>query len=348
MLDIGYPIQFVDNTFSVLRTLLSSNRYSKILVLVDDNTARHCLPILQNALDQKLYIIEIAAGESHKNIHTCQQIWQAMVELQADRKSVLINLGGGVIGDMGGFCASTYKRGMDFIQIPTTLLAQVDASVGGKLGIDFALIKNSIGLFCNPKAVCLHTDFFKTLPYEELRSGYAEVLKHALIADPAQWDQLRLIDDLTTANWDKVIAQSLPIKQQIVLEDPYEKGIRKALNFGHTVGHVIESLSWETDTPLLHGHAVAIGMVVEAYLSQKLVGLSRPALTAIKDYINRFYPLYTWQDLDPSMISSLLLQDKKNENGLINCTLLPTIGKAAINIAIDSESVLEGLAYYSS
>ena len=250
----NYTIQFQNSHFLQLQEQLAAAQYSKIFVLVDSNTKNHCLPILKKALNNvALTSILIEAGEAHKNINTCQRIWNALIQQRADRNAVLLNLGGGVIGDMGGFCASTFKRGIDFIQIPTTLLAQVDASIGGKLGIDFALVKNSIGLFKNPKGVYLHPAFFNTLPKAELYSGFAEIIKHTLIADEHYWEQLLSFNNLEQNDWEPVIKQSLLVKKRIVEQDPLEKGIRKSLNFGHTIGHAVESLSWETTQPLLHG-----------------------------------------------------------------------------------------------
>ena len=281
-----YSIEFQDSSFLQLNKHLASVGYSMIFVLVDTNTKKDCLPLLQSALsDYNLNVIEVEAGEIHKNIQTCTNIWNALMEFQADRKSVLINLGGGVIGDMGGFCASTYKRGIEFIQIPTTLLAQVVASIGGKLGIDYGNVKNSIGLFKNPSAVYLNIAFFKTLPRAELLSGYAEVIKHALIVDKSYWEQILNCPNIDKNDWKVVVERSLHVKKSIVELDPFEKGIRKSLNFGHTIGHGVESLSLETDHPLLHGEAVALGMITELFLSNKILGLSDEHLNLISNFI---------------------------------------------------------------
>lgn len=328
-----YIIHFQSADFLELKTQLEKFNYSKIFVLVDENTSRDCLPILKKALaNWNLISIEIPAGEQHKNIQTCQKIWADLLENQADRKSVLLNLGGGVIGDMGGFCAATFKRGIDFIQIPTTLLAQVDASIGGKLGIDFGQVKNSIGLFQNPKAVYLCSDFFKTLPYRELRSGFAEIIKHALIADKNYWEELQHVDNLESINWQPIIERSLQIKKQIVEQDPFEKNIRKSLNFGHTIGHAIESLSWNTNQPLLHGEAVAWGMIAELELSCKRLGFPVEDFQKIKDYIHQFFPLYDLEQFDKEDILNLIKQDKKNEHDKIYFTLLKEIGVFEINV----------------
>lgn len=343
----NYSIQFQDQHFAGLKAQLIAASYSNVFVLVDDNTKVHCLPILQTALkDIKLHIITIKAGEAHKNINTCQLIWNALMEQQADRKSVLLNLGGGVIGDMGGFCASTFKRGIDFIQIPTTLLAQVDASIGGKLGIDFGLVKNSIGLFNNPKAVYLYSEFFKSLPKEELYSGYAEVIKHALIQNNKVFAELVQTASLEDSNWKLTVRDSLLVKKSIVEQDPFEQNIRKSLNFGHTIGHAIESLSWETEQPLLHGEAVVIGMITECYLSHKLIGFSTEQLNLVSNFLLQLYPKYDLQTLDQAHILRLIQQDKKNEHQQICFTLLEEIGAFKINVHASDTLIIEALNYY--
>ena len=342
-----YTIHFQDQGFTALVQQLEQANYSKIIVLVDSNTEQACLPILTKALEQfALNIISIPAGEKHKNIATCQTIWQQLMEFKTDRKAVLLNLGGGVIGDMGGFCASTFKRGLDFIQIPTTLLAQVDASIGGKLGIDFGLVKNSIGLFKNPQNVYCHPAFFKTLPKAELYSGFAEIIKHALIIDAVYWSQLQELSSLEAIDWNPIIEQSLHIKRDIVEQDPFEKNVRKSLNFGHTIGHAIESLSWETEQPLLHGEAVALGMIMECFLSHQLTGLSASELETISQFILRLYPKYDIKQLNQSAILELIQQDKKNEQGQIYFTLLERIGQFKINVNASPDQIIAALDYY--
>ena len=238
-----------------------ANQISKIFVIVDENTKMHCLPLLSFEGMPDYQLISIQAGEHHKNITTCNEIWEKLISADADRQSIVLNLGGGVIGDMGGFCAATFKRGIRFLQIPTTLLSQVDASVGGKLGIDFKEVKNAVGLFQNPEAVIIQPNFLQTLSYRELRSGFAEVIKHALIEDENQWKKLQNTVDLKAIDFQELIHHSVLIKKLIVEEDPFELGIRKKLNFGHTIGHAIESFYLNSDDPLLHGEAIAWGMV---------------------------------------------------------------------------------------
>ena len=246
---IDYSIWIGENSLSKF----GISTYSKVAILVDENTKRDCLhklPKIENAI-----IIEIKSGEEYKNISTCNFIWEQLTINNFDRNSLLINLGGGVIGDMGGFCAATYKRGLDFIHIPTTLLAMVDASVGGKLGIDFKGFKNQIGLFNNPKAVLISPEFLETLAESELKSGFSEVVKHALISDNSLWVKLKNTP-FTDFDWGDIIDTNVQIKNKIVLADPFEKGERKKLNFGHTFGHAIESYYLEKGTPISHGEAV--------------------------------------------------------------------------------------------
>ena len=295
----------------------------------------------------RVVVLELPDGEATKDWVHLQRIFDVLLDEHADRKTVLFALGGGVIGDMGGFCASTFKRGVDFIQMPTTLLSQVDASIGGKLGIDFQQIKNSIGVFNNPKAVYANFDFLKTLPAREIRSGFAEIIKHALIRDASQWKAIIEIQDLTTIDWSTYLVPSLKIKKEIVEIDPFEKGLRKALNFGHTIGHAIESHLLETDNRLLHGEAIAIGMICESYLSQK-VGLSKEELKEIETFLLRIYgKVKLPMDAFDEMLN-VMRQDKKNIGNQINFTLLEASGKGIVNQTATIEEIAEAMNYYNS
>ncbi len=342
-----YNIQ-IGEIWPVLKNLIGSKNYSRVLVLVDENTKRYCLSILlEKAGLEGPLVLEIKAGESHKNIQTCAQIWTEMMSADINRKALLLNLGGGVIGDMGGFCASTFKRGIDFIQIPTTLLSQVDASIGGKLGIDFAEVKNSVGLFCNPQAVLIAPEFLKTLSARELRSGFAEILKHSLIADAHQWQWQKEIAGLEEIDWYKVLPPSLKVKKEIVAIDPFEQNIRKALNFGHTIGHAVESVALASPNPLTHGEAIAIGMVCEAYLSKEICGLGLEDLQAIKTTMIRIFGHQIQAASNFDRFIQLMYNDKKNEAKEINFTLLSAPGKAVINQIASEEMILESLKYYN-
>jgi 3-dehydroquinate synthase len=328
---------------------LQEKNYSRIFILVDENTGGACfLRFAEHFPLDKIHKIRIPSGELNKNLQTCQVIWEALFEGGADRKSLFLNLGGGVIGDMGGFCASTFKRGIDFIQMPTTLLSQVDSSIGGKLGIDFYNVKNSIGVFANPKRVFISTAFLSTLSLREIRSGFAEIFKHALIQDVEQWHKLLTIHDLSQVNWDEYLVPSLKIKQRIVEIDPFEKGLRKALNYGHTIGHAVESMALETEKPLTHGEAIAIGMVCEAYLSKILRGLSDSELIEITDFVLKHYGKYNIQPFDNQQLIALMKQDKKNESDTINFSLLNKTGDVAVNCTATPQLIEESLAYYKN
>lgn len=332
-----------------LDTFLNSKAYASVHVLVDENTKEYCLPLLQDLERVKhASVIDIPAGEIHKNLDTCRSIWEALIHAGAERNSLLINLGGGVIGDMGGFCAATFKRGIPFVQIPTTLLAQVDASIGGKLGVDFNQVKNSIGVFANPEAVFIDPRFLDTLSFRELRSGFAEVVKHALIAQEHEWQSLQSLIALEDVQWLPIIRSSLEVKRGIVEEDPLERGLRKALNFGHTIGHALEGLSLTRSNPLLHGEAIAAGMLCEAYLSWKAGFLEETSLDAIVRFFVRLYTPSILQEEDFDIYLDLMRNDKKNERGQINFSLIGPIGSVHINEYPDKESILESLHWLNT
>lgn len=335
------------NISEKLTGYLKGKQYSKICVLTDENTEKHCFPLISNAIP-KASLIRIESGEENKTLATCEKIWQQMTDLNLDRKALMINLGGGVIGDMGGFCAATYKRGIDFIQIPTTLLSQVDASVGGKLGIDFHGLKNHIGVFKDPQAVFIDTLFLKTLPLAELRSGYAEVIKHCLIADEKKWREVNK-KTLDQQNWNDLVVHSIDIKSKVTEEDPFEKGLRKILNFGHTIGHAIESHFLHIQGKrLLHGEAIAIGMVAEAFLAWKKEFINDVELEEIKKYILKIYGRVEIFEFDIEKILPLTLQDKKNEKETIQASLLEKIGKANFNIPITIKEIREAINFYNN
>jgi 3-dehydroquinate synthase len=338
----------VGDIWSSLTEFLNKKNYSKIIVLVDENTEGACFQRFRAHFPADIAaVIQIPSGELNKTIDTCQQIWRELFVAQADRNSVLICVGGGVIGDMGGFAASTFKRGIDFIQMPTTLLSQVDSSIGGKLGIDFQDVKNSIGVFANPKAVFISPDFLTTVSPREIRSGFGEIIKHALIADANQWAKLSKIKDLTKVDWTTIIVPSLKIKQHVVKVDPFERGLRKALNFGHTIGHAVESRALATENPLTHGEAIAIGMICEAYLSKILRGLSEGELNEICAFILKVYGKYDIEQFDFQQLIALMRQDKKNDSASkINFSLLPKIGSVEVNCIAGETEIEAALSFY--
>lgn len=340
-----YNIYLGDSKDAIAR-FLDRHPPSKVIVLMDDNTAVHCLPILKDiAVDG---VIRIPAGEKFKNLETAQSIWDQLFSFKTDRNSLLINLGGGVIGDMGGFCASTYMRGMRFIQVPTTLLSQVDASIGGKLGIDYHGLKNSVGLFKNPEAVFVDTEYLDTLPYVELRSGFAEIIKHGLIADENLWQDAQDCGDLKSVSWQKIVEDSILVKKDVVDSDPFERGRRKILNFGHTIGHGVESVMLESAHPLLHGEAVAIGMIAESYISKQKEMISGEDLKAIGNYLIGLYGSPTLHEGQYDDFIIKMRHDKKNRGDEINFTLLESIGKARENCQADTQLIKESIDYYNS
>ncbi|WP_339712840.1 3-dehydroquinate synthase [uncultured Kriegella sp.] len=345
----SYAVHFNQNAYAVLEQHLTKKNYSKLFILVDTNTRRDCLPILKSRLRGKydFEILEIIPGEENKNISTCTKAWEALSNLDADRKSLLINLGGGVVTDLGGFVASTFKRGISFINIPTTLLAMVDASVGGKTGVDLGPLKNQIGVINQPEMVLVVSEFLATLEVRQLNSGFAEMLKHGLIQDATYWKSLKLITDFVAL--DQLIYDSVIIKNKVVLQDPTEQGLRKILNYGHTLGHAIESYFLESTNheTLLHGEAIAIGMILEAYLSHHLTGLSEGSLEDIKSTFLGRYKKVRFSPSDIQNILSLLKFDKKNSHGNINFVLLHAIGKPAIDVKIPENLYKEAFAYYN-
>ncbi len=345
-----YAIHFNLACYTELNTLLNNSNFSKIFVLVDTNTHNHCLNIFLSHLvvQQEIEIIEIEAGEINKTIDTCVGVWNTFSELNADRKSLVINLGGGVVTDLGGFVASTFKRGISYINVPTSLLAMVDASIGGKTGVDLGTLKNQIGVINSSEMVLIDTAFLDTLPQNEMRSGLAEMLKHGLIHDQAYWDKMSNLGQYTRADLDMLIYESVQIKKEIVTQDPTEIGLRKTLNFGHTLGHAIESyfLSELKKTHLLHGEAIAIGMILACYISYKQEGFSKEKLESIKTIILNTYGKVAILESDYPPIIELLKYDKKNTHGNINFVLLEDIGKTKIDCTVDNTTIREAFSYY--
>ena len=345
-----YNIVFTEKGYEYLNALLLKNEYSTLFILVDSNTHESCLaPFLQNVeTSQTIEIIEIEPGEEFKNLETCEGVWNVLSELNADRKSLLINLGGGVVTDLGGFVACCFKRGIDFINIPTTLLAMVDASVGGKTGVDLGTLKNQIGVISNPQLVLVDPIFLQTLPLEELRSGYAEMLKHGLINSEQYWYEVKSANYSDFSNLGDLIRKSILIKNEVVLEDPYEKGIRKSLNYGHTLGHAIESYFMGADDKkrLLHGEAIAIGMILANYLSVEITAFNRDKALEISEAILGLYEPVSFDDSDIEAIITLLKYDKKNSHGTVYFVLLEEIGKPILNQEASNDLIFKAFDYY--
>ena len=339
----NYSIYFNDDCYTFLNSFLVENKYSKLFILVDSNTNENCLPHFLSLVSTEIVIeiIEIESGEEYKNIEICIQLWESLTELCGDRKSVIINVGGGVITDLGGFVASTFKRGIDFINVPTTLLGMVDASIGGKNGVDLGNLKNQIGVINSPKAVLVDTIYLETLPQNEMRSGLAEMLKHGLIFDEKYWNKFNNLSLLSSNDLDDLIHQSIEIKNAIVMQDPTENGIRKALNFGHTLGHAIESYFLEKPFKkrLLHGEAIAVGMILESFISMKKNLISLDEYSEIKNTIYAIFERVVIDENDINPIIDLLIHDKKNEYGTIQFALLDGIGKTTLNQLADNELI---------
>jgi len=334
------------NHWDALLQDIEQMRPSSVFVLTDQQTAKFCLHRFLEKISIPVHVITIAEGEIHKQLDTCQQIWSFLMKKGADRKSLMINLGGGVVGDMGGFCAATFMRGISFIQMPTTLLSQVDASVGGKLGIDFLGFKNMVGVVQAPHAVYIMTEFLSSLPEREMRSGYAEMLKHGLIADATVWHRLSRQMPADAAAWGREVVASVEIKKKITDEDPQERGIRKILNFGHTIGHALESRWLISPQPLLHGEAVAIGLITEAFVSYRLGGLTEDELFEIRERILSIYGHHPRYVGGSDEIIELIRSDKKNINGQTRMVLLSGIGQAIYNQVADDQLVREALMFY--
>jgi 3-dehydroquinate synthase len=348
----NYPVHFNEKGYEALNSHLKTTKYSNVFIITDSNTNEYCLhkflPYLET--DLTIEIIEFEAGEINKNIDTCIEVWKVLTDLGADRKSLVINLGGGVVTDLGGFVASTFKRGVDFINIPTTLLSMVDASVGGKTGVDLGNLKNQIGVINVPTMVLIDTQYLETVPQNELRSGLAEMLKHGLIFDKNYWEQFLDISTIDFSDLDLLIHRSVVIKNEIVMQDPTEKNIRKALNFGHTLGHAIESyfLENESKTNLLHGEAIAVGMILESYISWQKKLINEIEYRQIKITIKAIYDEVLIEENDLQPIMDLLIHDKKNEFGTIQFALIEGIGSIKINQLVENELILSAFEDYKS
>ena len=337
-----------ENLTEALATAVAECEHDRTFILVDETTERCCLPVV-SGMDcvRGAQVIVIGATDSHKTLESLAHVWEALGEGGGTRHSLLINIGGGMVTDLGGFAASTFKRGINYINIPTTLLSMVDASVGGKTGINFRGLKNEIGVFSNASTVILDTTFLKTLDAENICSGYAEMLKHGLISNEKMWAELINFDlarpDLQQLQ--TMVADSVAVKQRIVTEDPLEQGIRKALNLGHTVGHAFESFALK-HSPILHGYAVAYGLISELYLSTVMTGFPSDKMHQTVSFIKEHYGKMAITCDDYPTLLELMTHDKKNVAGTINFTLLGGIGDIRINQTATKEDIYEALDFY--
>ncbi|MFO7978535.1 MAG: 3-dehydroquinate synthase [Bacteroidales bacterium] len=340
----SHPVFYEEQGHSYLQGFIDFHTHTstRVIVLCDHNTRRHCLPLLRDKLQDPdaIQVIEMPAGEGHKNLQTCQQVWQELIDGYADRQAILINLGGGVVTDLGGFAASVYKRGIRFIHMPTSLLGMTDAAIGGKTAVDLRMLKNMIGLFAQPLAVFIEPRFIYTLPERELKNGFAEMLKHGLISEPDYFNELASQGPFSITS--EQIRLSVEIKSAIVIRDPFEKNHRKSLNFGHTIGHALESYSLEHDSdPLLHGEAVIIGMIGETLLSQRTGLMKDDEADRIINALLPYLPEYT---ITPQAIEASLLlmqHDKKNAGSQPGFTLLRHAGRPVNDQQADQEMVRE-------
>ena len=332
-----------------LTAAISECGHDNLFILTDEKTAQACLPVIQRyRCLRNARHITVPQGDTNKNLQSLTTIWQYLSENGATRHSLLINLGGGMITDLGGFAAATFKRGIDIINIPTTLLAMVDASVGGKTGINFNGLKNEVGAFCDARYVLLSTTFLKTLDSENLRSGYAEMLKHGLISTTERWAELvnYNLAQPDLAQLQHMVGQSVAVKQDIVAQDPHEHGIRKALNLGHTIGHAFESYAMQQGRPILHGYAVAYGIICELYLSAVKTAFPTDRMRQTVNFIRENYGQMNITCDDYPALLDLMRHDKKNTAGTINFTLLGDIGDIRINQTATEEEIKEALDFY--
>lgn len=335
-----------NNVNATLNSIIEGGNYNAVMVLVDESTRRLSLPLLPCLC--KAHIIEIAPGDDNKNLDTLKHVWREMEKGGATRHSLLVNLGGGMVTDLGGFAAATFKRGIDFVNVPTTLLGAVDAAIGGKTGINFNGLKNEIGAFAPAKAVIVSTIFFPTLPKQEFKSGFAEMLKHAMLSDRQQY--LKLLDfNFSSIDYDnflELLRSSIRVKENIVEQDPTEQGIRKALNLGHTVGHAFESKALSDGRPVPHGYAVAWGLVVESVLSHIILKFPSEDLYALAHFVKDNYGAFHITCDHYDQLLDLMRHDKKSHNGEINCTLIKECGTPTINNTINEDDLKAALDIY--
>jgi len=342
-------VLFPEDLPSELSNVLNRYAPNQIFVLTDTHSEALCLPLVKEAEGlRSARFLTIPAGDDHKNVESLSKVWQFLSQYGATRKSVLVNIGGGMVTDLGGFAAASFKRGIDCIHIPTTVLSAVDAAVGGKTGVNFNGLKNEIGAFHLPVAVLINAAFFGSLDRNNVLSGYAEMLKHGLLSDKDYWNRLLSLDlsHPESPAFFAAVKRSVEIKQDITTQDPKEQGIRKALNLGHTVGHAFESLSHQRQAPVLHGYAIAWGLLCELYLSVRSLSFPREILQSYARFVREEYGVYPISCQDYPALYEAMTHDKKNESAAINFTLLSGIGEIRIDQTADKARIEEMLDYY--
>src|SRR5690625_3468978 len=341
-------VYYSSEAWTKLEEYIAQNEIINVFLIIDNYIEVHCLPhFIKNFKCSVCEIIRIPTGEKNKNIATTLFIWETLAHKKADKNSLIINLGGGMITDIGGFAASTYKRGMPFVHIPTTLLAMVDAAVGGKTGIDLHHVKNQIGTISLPQLIVIDTEFLNSLPHEQFLSGMAEVIKHALIEGDHEWERISKLNLEDVQSVYNIIPDSIAVKQKIVEIDPLEKKERKILNYGHTLGHAIETYSMgKGQIPLLHGEAIAIGMILETYLSYRIYGFPKDKLEAITEFILSLFRKQFFDETAIKEIINLMIYDKKNSNGIIKFVLMKNLGDFALDCEVHEPLIYEAFLFY--
>ena len=343
-----YPVYIGGGVLGIIPEMLAQESFSNIVVLTDSNTRKHCLPVLEKYL-KHFKVLEIPPGESSKSLERAVWLWQEFTRIGLDRGSVVINLGGGVVTDLGGFAEATFKRGIEFWHVPTSLMGMVDASIGGKTGIDFLNLKNQVGLYRDPAAIFVYPPFLKTLSEREIQSGFAEVIKHGLVRDYSLWERVHDAEsDGKLCATEEIIGASIWVKADLVQMDPYERKLRKALNFGHSIGHALESVFLEKESAdiLLHGEAIAIGMICESFISFQKRLLDEDSLNEITFFLLRHFPAVTVSPEDEKKLLQLLPHDKKNVGNKNMFTLLNGIGSYLVNQEVTQEEVIASLSFY--
>lgn len=339
---------FTNNVAAILDSMIESGSYCSVMVLVDSNTRQLVLPKLESHHLANAHIIEIPAGDEHKSLDTLTQVWHEMEASGATRHSLLVNLGGGMVTDLGGLAAATFKRGIDFVNVPTTLLSAVDAAIGCKTGINFEGLKNEIGVFAPATQVIISTCFFSTLPQQQFKAGFAEMLKHAMLSSHSEFASLLDYDfgEICPDALLEKLQASVKVKQDIVEQDPTENGLRKALNLGHTVGHAFESKALQDGKPVPHGYAVAWGLVTEIVLSHMLKGFPSEDLYALASFVKTHYGAFHITCDNYDQLLTLMRHDKKSRTGEINCTLLKACGEPTIDNSVNDEDLKIALDIY--